>query len=326
VEAIIMADQQKVSDILKKKKTLSFEVFPPKEADGIPKLQKELDQLFVLKPDFISCTYGAMGTNVGESKKICEYIVQHGANCVTHFTVIGKTKAQLKEIFSEYVNMGLKNALTMRGDFQKDPATGDIKTSTGGDFQHANELIEYFHKEFPQVGLCCAGYPEKHLLAPSIDSDIEFLKKKQDAGAEVVMCQTCHDVDAYERWVAKCRKAGIKIPFVIGIMPILNRRNAIDMTIPGCIPVELSNLVGKYSPPPPPPKSAPQEAQDQWAAVSKKYEAELEKYGMEYTINEVKRYLKTDLQGVHFYALNKAEKVAKIVNDGDLINLVAKSK
>ncbi|GHV19582.1 methylenetetrahydrofolate reductase [Spirochaetia bacterium] len=319
--------QVKISDILKKKKTLSFEVFPPKEADGVPKLQKELDQLFKLSADFISCTYGAMGTNVGESKAICKYIVDHDINCVTHFTVVGKKKEELKDIFSYYVNeLKLVNALTMRGDFQKDPATGDVKTSTGGDFEHANQLIEYFHKEFPKVGLACAGYPEKHLLAPSIEDDIKWLKAKQDAGAEVVMCQTCHDVDAYEKWVAKCRKAGIKIPFVIGIMPILNRRNAIDMTIPGCIPVELSNLVGKYSPPPPPPKSASQADQDQWAAVSKKYDAELEKYGMEYTIKEVERYLKTDLQGVHFYALNKAEKVAKIVHDGDLINLVAKSK
>ncbi|GMO23624.1 MAG: methylenetetrahydrofolate reductase [NAD(P)H] [Termitinemataceae bacterium] len=319
--------QTKVSEILKKKKTLSFEVFPPKEADGVPKLQKELDQLFALKADFISCTYGAMGTNVGESKSICKYIVDHDVNCITHFTVVGKKKEELKDIFSYYANdLGLVNALTMRGDFQKDPKTGDVKTSTGGDFEHANQLIEYFHKEFPNVGLCCAGYPEKHLLAPSIEDDIKWLKAKQDAGAEVVMCQTCHDVPAYEKWVAQCRKAGIKIPFVIGIMPILNRRNAIDMTIPGCIPVELSNLVGKYSPPPPPPKSAPQEAQDLWAGVAKKYEAELEKYGMEYTIKEVQRYLNTDLQGVHFYALNKAEKVAKIVHDGDLINLVAKSK
>jgi methylenetetrahydrofolate reductase (NADPH) len=300
----------KVSEILKKKKTLSFEVFPPKEKDGIPKLQKELDQLFQLKPDFISCTYGAMGTNVGESKEICKYIVDHQVNCVTHFTCIGKTAAELKTIFTDYVNMGLENALAMRGDFQKDPVTGDLKTSTGGEFEHANQLIAFLHREFPKVCFACAGYAEKHLLAPTLESDIEFLKAKQDAGAELVMIQTCHDVVAYEKWVAKCRKAGITLPFVIGIMPILSRRNAIDMTIPGSIPVELSSLVGMYSP----PAGASEE-------IVKKYAADLEKYGMEYTINEVKRYLNTDLQGVHFYALNKAEKVAKIVNDGDLASL-----
>ncbi|GHV29155.1 methylenetetrahydrofolate reductase [Spirochaetia bacterium] len=315
----------KVSDILKKKKhTFSFEVFPPKEADGVPKLQKELDQLFQLDPDFISCTYGAMGTNVGESKAICKYIVDHKVNCVTHFTVIGKTSAQLKAIFKEYVDMGVDNGLAMRGDFQKDPATGDIKTSTDGEFQHANELIGFLHKEFPNVCLAGAGYPERHLLAPSLESDIKYLKMKQDAGAELIMCQTCHDVVAYEKWIAMARKAGVTIPIVIGIMPILNRRNAIDMTIPGCIPVELSRIVGQYSPPPPPPKTASEDVQNQYKALEKKYAAEFEKYGMEYTINEVKQYLKTDLQGVHFYALNKAEKVAQIVHDGDLKTLCTK--
>jgi methylenetetrahydrofolate reductase (NADPH) len=316
----------KIAEILKKKKTLSFEVFPPKEKDGIPKLQKELDQLFQLKPDFISCTYGAMGTNVGESKEICKYIVDHKINCVTHFTCIGKTAAELRAIFAEYAAMGLENGLAMRGDFQKDPVTGDIKTSTGGEFEHANQLIAYLHREFPQICFAAAGYPERHLLAPSIESDINYLKAKQDAGAELVMCQTCHDIPAYETWVARCRKAGITLPFVIGIMPILSRRNAIDMTIPGAIPVELSRIVGKYSPPPPPPKSASEEVLKQYDDLTKKYAADFEKYGMEYTINEVKTYLKTDLQGVHFYALNKAEKVAKIVNDGDLINVVAASK
>jgi methylenetetrahydrofolate reductase (NADPH) len=104
-------------------------------------------------------------------------------------------------------------------------------------------------------------------------------------------------------------------------MPILSRRNAIDMTIPGAIPVELSRIVGKYSPPPPPPKSSSEEILRQYDDLAKKYAADFEKYGMEYTINEVTAYLKTDLQGVHFYALNKAEKVAKIVNDGGLIAL-----
>jgi methylenetetrahydrofolate reductase (NADPH) len=297
----------KIAEILKKKMTLSFEVFPPKEKEGIPKLHRELDQLFRFDPDFISCTYGAMGTNVGESKEICKYIHDNKVNCVTHFTCIGKTSGELKAIFQDYVDMGLENVLAMRGDFQKDPVTGDIKTSTGGEFEHGNQLIAFLHKEFPKVCIAGAGYPEKHLLAPTEESDIAFLRAKQDAGAEVIMCQTCHDIRAYEKWVAKCRKIGITLPIVIGIMPILSRRNAIDMTIPGSIPLELANIVGKYSPPP----GASEE-------LTKKYAADFEKYGMEYTVNEVWRYMNTDLQGIHFYALNKAEKVAKIVTDAGI--------
>jgi methylenetetrahydrofolate reductase (NADPH) len=299
----------KISEILKKRMTFSFEVFPPKEDDGVPKLQSELKQLFRFNPDFISCTYGAGGTNVGKSKEICKFILDSKVECMTHFTCIGNTKAEIKSTIEDYIKLGIENVLAMRGDFPKDPATGKLMTTTGGDFGNANHMIRFLHDTFgSKIGIACAGDPETHILAVSPESDIAFIREKQDAGAEFVMCQLCHDVPAYERWVAKCRKAGITIPFVMGLMPALGA-NIINMTVSnGCsVPADLAVVIGKYTP----PRGASE-------AVVKEYAADFEKAGMEYTVKQIWRYMNTDLQGIHLYALNKAEKVAKIILDSGI--------
>jgi len=302
----------KISALLAKGMTVSFEVFPPKEDDGIPKLQTELRELFKFKPDFISCTYGAGGTNVGKSKEICKFILESGVNCMTHFTCIGSTKEDILAKINEYLGLGVENVLAMRGDFPKDPLTGIPRTSTGGAFDHANELIRFLRANFgDKFAIACAGDPETHILAESEEADIAFLRAKQDAGAEFVMCQLCHDVGAYERWVAKCRKAGITIPFVMGLMPVLNADAIIRMTViqpNGCsIPAELSRIIGKYGVFP----GASEE-------LTKKIKADFEKAGMEYTVKQLWRYMNCDLQGIHLYALNKAAKVAKILTDSGI--------
>jgi methylenetetrahydrofolate reductase (NADPH) len=300
----------KISEILKKRMTFSFEVFPPKEDDGVPKLQNELKELFRFNPDFISCTYGAGGTNVGKSKEICKFITDSKVNCMTHFTCIGNTKSEIKTVIQSYIDMGIENVLAMRGDFPKDPATGKLKTTTGGDFENANHLIRYLKETFGnKICIAGAGDPEKHLLAVSVESDVAFIRDKQDAGAEFVMCQLCHDVPAYEAWVAKCRKAGITIPFVMGLMPALSRDPIINMTVSnGCsIPAELAAIIGKYTP-----------VRGAAENVVKEVAADFKKAGMEYTVKQLWRYMNTDLQGIHLYALNKAVDVAKIVVDSGI--------
>jgi methylenetetrahydrofolate reductase (NADPH) len=289
--------------------TFSFEVFPPKEDGGVPKLQNELKELFRFSPDFISCTYGAGGTNVGKSKEICKFITDSGATCMTHLTCIGNKKREIKEIVQSYIDMGIENVLAMRGDFPKDPETGKLKTTTGGDFEHANFLIEYLRGLFPKLGICCAGYPEKHLLAPSFESDIAYLKAKQDAGAEFIMLQLCHDVDAYCRFRDKCCTAGVRLPLVTGLMPVLARDPVINITVSnGCsIPPELAAIIGKYTP-----------ARGAAESVVKEAAADFKKAGMEYTVKELLRYMAAGTEGIHIYALNKSADVAKIVRDAGI--------
>jgi methylenetetrahydrofolate reductase (NADPH) len=300
----------RITEILKKRMTFSFEVFPPKEDDGVPKLQNELKELFRFNPDFISCTYGAGGTNVGKSIEICDFIAKNNVTCMTHFTCIGHSKGEIKDKIQKYLDLGVENFLAMRGDFPKDPETGRLKTTTGGEFENANHLIRYLRETFgDKFTIACAGDPEKHLLAVSAESDIAFIREKQDAGAEFVMCQLCHDVPAYERWVKKCRKAGITIPFIMGLMPVLARDPIINMTLSnGCsIPAGLAAIIGKYTP-----------VRGASEAVVKELAADFKKAGMEYTIKQLWAYMNTDLRGIHIYALNKSADVTKIVLDSGI--------
>jgi methylenetetrahydrofolate reductase (NADPH) len=299
----------RIADVLKQRMTLSFEVFPPKEDDGIPKLQNELKELFRFNPDFISCTYGAGGTNVGKSKEICKYITDNKVTCMSHFTCIGNKKQEILEIIKSYINFGIENFLPMRGDFPKDPETGKLKTTTGGDFEHANYLISFLKENFPKISMSCAGYVEKHLLAPSLESDIAFLKAKQDAGAEFIMLQLCHDIDAFSRFREKCCKAGIHLPMVMGLMPVLARDPIINMTVSnGCsIPPELAAIIGKYTP-----------VRGASEAVVKEVAADFKKAGMEYTVKSLWGYMAAGVDGIHLYALNRAADVAKIVIDSGI--------
>jgi methylenetetrahydrofolate reductase (NADPH) len=276
-----------IVDIFKKRLSFSFEVFPPKNDQPMDPLLKTLSELYRFEPDFISCTYGSGGTNKGRSKEVCESVKKSGHEILTHFTCIGNSCSDIKTIIKEYADIGLENVLAMRGDFPKG------QQGTGGDFDHANKLIAFLKVAFPQVCLAAAGYPEKHILAPSFDSDIVHLRNKQDAGAEFIMLQLCHDVDAYSRFVERARKAGVTVPFVVGLMPILVKDPIIRMTIAkGCsIPKELAAIMGKYGDDP----------------------ESFKKAGMEYTVEQLHRYISAGVNGIHIFTLNKHEDVSKIV-------------
>ena len=299
----------KIGEIIKERMMFSFEVFPPKEDDGVPKLQAELRELFQFSPDFISCTYGAGGTNVGKSKEICKFITDNKVTCMSHFTCIGNKKAEILEIIQSYIKLGIENFLPMRGDFPKDPQTGKLMTTTGGDFEHANFLIGFLKENFPKISMGCAGYVEKHILAPSLESDIAFLKAKQDAGGEFIMLQLCHDVDAFSRFREKCWKAGVRLPMIMGLMPVLSRDPIINMTVSnGCaIPPELAAIIGTYTP-----------VRGASEAVVKEVAADFKKAGMEYTVKSLWAYMAAGVEGIHIYALNRSADVSKIVLDSGI--------
>jgi methylenetetrahydrofolate reductase (NADPH) len=277
----------KIAELLKKRMTFSFEVFPPKLDQPLEPLLKTLNELYRFNPDFISCTYGAGGTNKGRSKEICESVQKSGHTIMTHFTCIGNTRADIKTIIKEYLDLGIENVLAMRGDFPKGQET------TGGDFDHADRLIGFLKAEFPGACLAAAGYPEKHILAPAFDADIAHLRSKQDAGAEFIMLQLCHDVEAYERFAERARRAAVHVPLIMGLMPALSKDPIIRMTVSnGCsIPKELAAIIGRYGDDP----------------------ESFKKAGIEYTVNQIHRYMNAGVNGIHIYALNKYEDVSKIV-------------
>lgn len=284
----------KIHQILKTKRTLSFEVFPPKEDKPLEPLSDTLKSLTGFAPDFISCTYGAGGTNVGRSLEVCRMIMDGGNDVLTHFTCIGSTRERIGSQIALYEKLGVANVLLLRGDLP------DGWDGTRSEFNHASELISYFRKTHPSMGIGAAAYPEIHIESDTVDGDIKHLKYKQDEGAEFLITQLCHDVKVYEKFMIRIRRAGITIPVIVGLMPILNREGTIRMSLAnGCsIPADLSRIMGRY-----------QDDLDSYKAA-----------GKEFTIKLINDYLQSDIGGIHLYTLNKHEDIDEIIERSDLIN------
>jgi methylenetetrahydrofolate reductase (NADPH) len=277
----------KISEILKRKMSFSFEVFPPKEDKPIEPLLETLRKLYRFKPDFISCTYGAGGTNKGRNEEICTAVKESGHEVMAHFTCIGSGREDARRAMGEYGRIGVENLLLLRGDFPEG------QSGAGGDFAHADELLAFVGAEFPEFCAAAAAYPEKHMEAASFDEDLCCLRAKQDRGACFLMTQLCHDVRAYERFVRRARKAGVRIPIVAGLMPVLSRETILRITLSnGCsIPSELASIIGKYE----------------------KDAEGFKKAGKEYTVRQIHRYIAAGIDGLHIYTMNKYEDIADIV-------------
>lgn len=278
----------KIAEILKTKRTLSLEVFPPKADQPLEPLLDTLGHMYGLNPDFISCTCGAGGTNVGRSLEICGAIHKSGkTEALAHITCIGNTREDIASRLDEYRAEGIENFLALRGDL---PAGWE---GTSGDFAYADGLLRFIKRERPGLGLAAACYPEKHLRAESFDEDIRRLKGKQDAGAQFLISQLCHDVPAFERFLERIRKAGVTLPVLAGVMPVLNKDGILRMTLfNGCaIPRELSEVIGRYGADP----------------------DDFRRAGKEYTARQLERFSQLDVAGIHLYTLNKYPDVADIV-------------
>ena len=308
----------KMSEIMKKRMAFSFEVFPPKTDVGMEKLVGEngvLDKLYTMNPDYISCTYGAGGTNVGKNLEVLKAVKASGkCTPVTHFTCIGNTKEGIKEQLQTYLDNGIDHMLALRGDLPYG------WTGTGGDLHYATELVKFVRDEFgDKFCIAVAGSPEGHIACRSLEADISFLKQKQDEGADFIMTQLCWDMDQFRRWMDAIRKAGITLPVDVGIMPVLSIDSTINMALSrnGCVmPRELSEIISKYWIFPNP--FAPNESEE---SIAQKKE-DFMKAGLEYTVKLIDEYRVCGISGIHLYALNKYENVAKLVEMSGIKDII----
>lgn len=307
-----------VPEILEKRSCFSFEVFPPKTDVGMEKLCGKggvLEQLYTLNPDYISCTYGAGGGNVGKNLEVLDSIKAAGkAIPVTHFTCIGNTKEGIKEQLQTYLDHGINHMLALRGDLPYG------WTGTGGDLHYATELVKFVRREFgKQFSIAVAGSPEGHIACRSLDADIAFLKQKQDEGADFIMTQLCFDMDSFRYWMDAIRGAGIWLPVDVGIMPVLDAGAVINMCLShnACVmPRELSELISKNWIFPNP--FAPNESEESVAAKK----ASFKEAGIDYTIGLIDEYRACGIDGIHLYALNKFDDVARIVKESGIVDLI----
>lgn len=304
----------KLSDMMKKRQLLSFELFPPKTDRGMANLSETIQQLCRYKPEYISVTYGAGGGNVGANRQICRMVRNAGTVPVTHFTVIRNTKQGIREQLETYLKEGVDHILALRGDFPRG------ETSTGGDFNYATDLVKFIRDEFgEQFEIAVAGSPEGHISCRSPEADIGVLKMKQDNGADYIMTQLCWDMEQFERWLDKIRKAGVTLPVDVGIMPILDQAATINMALSrnGCVmDRELSRLISKYWIFPNPFDKAP------FDDSLEQKKADFKKAGIEYTIRQIDKYRSLGVEGIHLYAMNKWKDVSQIIEKSGIRTLI----
>ena len=195
---------------------ISLEFFPPKTPEGAAKLRDVRQQLYVLKPEFCSVTYGAGGSTRTGTFDTVQEILQEGVDAASHFSCIGATRATVREQLQQLQNMGVKRLVALRGDL---PSGHGV----GGEFTYASDLVSFIRAETGNAfHIEVAGYPEMHPQAKSLRADIQALKTKVDAGANSVITQYFFNADAYFRFVEDAQKLGVQAPIVPGIMPITN--------------------------------------------------------------------------------------------------------
>lgn len=272
-----------------KKVVYSLEVFPPKKTTSIDTIYNTLYGLRGLRPDFISVTYGAGGSEA-QKNKTCEIASliksEYQIEPVSHLTCVGSTKQDIMEFLDRLKAEGVQNILALRGDIT--PGNDII------DFEHASDLAAFIKNYDDSFNISGACYPEGHCDSVNMDQDIENLKKKVDAGVTHLVSQLFFDNNHFYEFMDKVEKAGIHVPIEAGIMPVINKAQ-IERTVSMCgasFPVKFSKLLNKY-------------AQDPIA---------LKDAGIAFATEQIIDLINNDVRGIHLYTMNNVETATRITN------------
>jgi len=195
---------------------LSLEFFPPKTPEGVDKLAAVRQQLYPLKPQYCSVTYGAGGSTQDGTIQTVRAILSEGFDAAPHFSCIGASRAGVKAQLAQFAAQGIRRLVALRGD---------LPSGYGGfgEFRYASELVEYIREETgDHFHIEVAAYPEMHPQARNPQADLEAFVTKVKAGANVALTQYFFNADAYFRFVDEASKRGVSIPIIPGIMPITN--------------------------------------------------------------------------------------------------------
>lgn len=193
---------------------ISIEFFPPKTPEGVEKLRGVRQQLYALKPEFCSVTYGAGGSTQEGTFATVREILAEGVDAASHISCIGATKATMRENLAVLKAMGVKRLVTLRGDL---PSGYGL----GGEFQYASDLVAFIRAETgDDFHLEVAAYPEVHPQAKTPAADLQAFVAKVKAGADSAITQYFYNADAYFRFVEEADAQGVSVPIVPGVMPI----------------------------------------------------------------------------------------------------------
>lgn len=273
------------------KKSISFEIFPPKKDGAFDTVFETLDALGKLKPDFISVTYGAGGSRSGETIQIASYIQNTlGIDAMAHVTCVGSRKEQLLKVCEALKENHIEHILALRGDRPRDMSDEQFLSR---DFAHASDMMSFIreHTDLHMAGAC---YPEKHFEAFSMESDLNNLRRKQEAGAEFFISQLFFDNDFYYSFLEKAAKKGITVPICAGIMPITSAKQiGTTITLAGSsVPKALADIIATYGDNP----------------------EEMRKAGIDYAIRQIRDLQENGVGDIHIYTMNKPKMATEIMN------------
>lgn len=193
---------------------ISLEFFPPKTPEGAAKLRAAREQLYALKPEFCSVTFGAGGSTQDGTLHTITDIMAEGMSAAPHLSCIGQTRESIRERLAAYRAAGVRRIVALRGDLPSG-------YGSGGEFRYASDLVAFIRSETgDHFHLEVAAYPEVHPQAKSPRSDLEAFVAKVEAGADAGITQYFFNSDAYFRYVDDLHHLGVDVPIVPGIMPI----------------------------------------------------------------------------------------------------------
>lgn len=268
----------KTTELFIKKTVLSFEIFPPKRTNPVDTVYDTVDKLKDLKPDFISVTYGAGGSESNaDTLKIASAVKNdYGTESVAHLPCVNLTKNDVLEMLGKLKHAGIENILALRGDINPNFAPKN-------DFKYASDLVSFIKEngDFNIIGAC---YPEGHFETSSLVKDIRNLKTKVDAGTDQLITQLFFDNSYFYSFLERAVIAGIDVPIEAGIMPVVNKKQ-IERMVTLCkvdLPKKFLSMMDKY-------ENNPTAMRDA---------------GIAYAVDQIVDLLARGVDGIHLYTMN----------------------
>lgn len=271
--------------------TVSFELFPARSPEAAERLEKAIDRLAALKPDFVSVTFGAGGSTREGSRQLLKKLKEEkGLKVIAYFAGYGLGPDDIVAVLDSYETLGVENILVVRGD---PPREEDFQPHPDS-LSHASDLVAFIR---PRYDFCIgvAGYPEGHVEAVSREKDIEYLKLKVDQGAEYIIANYFYDNRYFFDFLDRCRSAGIEVPILPGVMPIYSIK-MMEM---------LAGLCGA---------TITEQVRQGIAALPEGDKEALAAFGIEYATGQCVELLESGVPGLHIYTMDRSKAPAGIVN------------
>jgi methylenetetrahydrofolate reductase (NADPH) len=263
----------------------SLEFFPPKEAAGVEALRQTAAALRRIKPDFVSVTYGAGGSTRERTAQVSAMLRQDfGFTVMPHLTAVNHTREEIAAIAEAHYRNGIRNIMALRGDLP-----GDLSAAMAfkDGLRYGCDVVALLKSLHPDLCLGVGGYPEKHPEAPSLDADMVNLRRKVDSGASFITTQLFFDNEVFYRFLDRCRAAGISVPVVPGIMPVLSLKQIRRITglCGASLPARLLTRIDAAGDDP----------------------DIIETIGIDWALTQIRDLLDRGAPGYHLYILNRAK-------------------